>query len=115
MVSTLNDQPGLSVVGEAEDGNVVLDQVRKSQPDVLLLDVSLPGKSGLDVAKEMSLAHLGIPIVMLTMHRESGIVSEAFASGVQGYVLKEDSDQEVFDAIHAVCTGGRHVSSLLNT
>ena len=115
IVDVLNNDPGFCVVGEADDGSDVLDMVRESQPDVLLLDISLPGKSGLAVAKEMAQEHLDVPIVMLTMYRDERFVSEAFASGVKGYVLKEDPDQEVINAIRAVCAGRKHLSRWLSS
>lgn len=110
----LGQEEDIEVVGEAEDGLSVEEGIRKSTADILILDISMPKKSGLDVAKNMAKEHPDLKIIFLTMHKSEEILAEAFESGAKGYVLKENALEELVKAIHTVGDGKVYVSSELS-
>src|ERR1700689_2487287 len=81
----LSAQPDMKVVGEAADGDQTMEQLRLKKPDVLLLDISLPGSSGVEVAGEIKRRSPRTRVLMLTMHAEPGYLHSALAAGVAGY------------------------------
>jgi len=110
----LSQEEDLEVVGEAEDGLALEDELRKHVPDILILDVSMPKRSGLDAAKNITRQYPDIRIIFLTMHKSEEIIAEAFESGAKGYVLKENAFEELAKAIRMVKSGGVFVSSELS-
>jgi DNA-binding NarL/FixJ family response regulator len=109
----LSQEEDIEVAGEAEDGLAVEDGLRKHPADILILDISMPKRSGLDVAKNMTREYPEVKIIFLTMHKSEEIIAEAFESGAKGYVLKENALEELVKAIHAVKDGKVYVSSEL--
>lgn len=109
----LSQEEDIEVAGEAEDGLAVEDGLRKHPADILILDISMPKRSGLDVAKNMSREYPELKIIFLTMHKSEEIIAEAFESGAKGYVLKENALEELVKAIHTVKDGKVYVSSEL--
>lgn len=109
----LSQEEDIEVVGEAEDGLAVEEGLRKTKTDILILDVSMPKRSGLDVAKNIGREYPDLKIIFLTMHKSEEILAEAFESGAKGYVLKENAFEELIKAIHAVKDGKVYVSSEL--
>ena len=109
----LSQEEDIEVAGEAEDGLSVEDGLRRSPADILILDISMPKRSGLDVAKNLSREYPELKIIFLTMHKSEEIVAEAFESGAKGYVLKENALEELVKAIHTVNNGKVYVSSEL--
>jgi len=109
----LSQEEDIEVVGEAEDGLTVEDGIRKAPADILILDISMPKRSGIDVAKNMSRENPDLKIIFLTMHKSEEIIAEAFESGAKGYVLKENAFDELIKAIHSVKDGKVYVSSEL--
>ncbi len=109
----LSQEENIEVVGEAEDGLAVEEGLRKITADILILDVSMPKRSGLDVAKNVVKQYPDLKIIFLTMHKSEEILAEAFESGAKGYVLKENAFEELIKAIHTVKDGKVYVSSEL--
>lgn len=109
----LSQEEDIEVVGESEDGLAVEEGLRKTAADILILDISMPKRSGLDVAKNMVRQYQELKIIFLTMHKSEEILAEAFESGAKGYVLKENAFEELIKAIHAVKDGKVFVSSEL--
>jgi DNA-binding NarL/FixJ family response regulator len=109
----LSQEEDIEVVGEAEDGLTVEAGLRKSPADILILDISMPRRSGLDVAKNMTKENPDLRIIFLTMHKSEDIIAEAFESGAKGYVLKENAFEELIKAIHTVIEGKVYVSAEL--
>jgi len=109
----LSQEEDIEVVGEAEDGLAVEEGLRKTAADILILDISMPKRSGLDVAKNVVREYPDLKIIFLTMHKSEEILAEAFESGAKGYVLKENAFEELIKAIHAVKNGKVYVSSEL--
>jgi two-component system, NarL family, response regulator NreC len=114
---------GLRLVLEAEDDIQVEDEggtadeavrlARLHKPDVVLLDVTMPGRSGLSAAAEIKQAAPEAQILVLSMHDDPSYVREAFAEGASGYLLKEAADAELVAAVREVASGGRYVHPAL--
>jgi two-component system, NarL family, response regulator NreC len=105
----LDAEEDIEVVGEAGNAQEALLRATLLQPDVLLLDVTMPGRNGIEVAREAADVAPDAKVVMLSMQDEPSYVREAFAAGAQGYVLKEAADTELVRAVREVAAGGRYV------
>jgi len=106
----LNASDDLEVVGEAEDGLEANRRIQELEPDLVLLDLSMPRMNGLSVIKEISSRHPETKIVTLTMHKDEEYVLEAFRSGAKGYCIKSSGYHELLVAIRAVLSGKTYVS-----
>jgi two-component system, NarL family, response regulator NreC len=104
-------EPGVQVVGEAKDGLGVLPAIERTQPDVLVLDLMMPGMSGLEVLRQLRVRAPQVKTVVVSMHGTTAYVSEALRNGASGYVLKEAPTREVLLAITAVAEGKRYLSA----
>ena len=109
----LDAEPSFLVVGESEDGADALSKARQLEPDLALLDVSMPGIDGLEIARIRQRESLPFEIVLLTMHRDETIFNEAIDLGVKGYVLKESAATDIIKALRAAIEGNHFVSSEL--
>ena len=103
----------LIVDDEAGDAEQAVRLARRHRPDVILLDVVMPGRSGLDAAPEILEAAPKAKILVLSMQDDPSYVRQAFAAGAAGYVLKEAADTEVVAAVREVASGGRYVNPAL--
>jgi DNA-binding NarL/FixJ family response regulator len=101
----LESQPGVEVVGETGDGLEAVDLVRRDPPDVILLDVTMPGLNGLEAAARIS--RLGVPtrVLMLSMHASPEYAARAFAAGASGYLNKDAAFDELSAALDEICAG----------
>jgi two-component system response regulator NreC len=100
---------GIEVVAEAGDGEAAVRAARLEQPDVVLLDVVMPGQSGIEATPAVLAAVPATKVLILSMQDDPSYVREAFAAGASGYVLKEAADVEVVQAVREVAAGGRYV------
>ncbi len=98
----LEQQPDLEVVAVAADGQAALTLVGECRPDVVLMDVSMPGLNGLETTRRLRHDHPGVAVVMLSMHADQRFVVEALRAGALGYVPKDCDIGELRDAIHTV-------------
>ncbi len=103
----------LEVVGEAGTARDAVFEVRAQKPDVVLLDVVMPGESGIEALPKLLHESPGTKVLVLSMQDDPNYVREAFAAGASGYVLKEAADAEVVDAIRQVADGGSYVHPVL--
>jgi len=101
----LEEVPGLAVVGEAGEGEEAIRMVEQHAPDLLLLDISMPHKTGLDVTKALRAGGSEVAILVLSMHDNPEYVLEAVRAGADGYVLKDVSPSELREAVERVCGG----------
>jgi len=101
----------LDVVGEARDGHEVLQQVRALDFDVLLLDMSMPGKSGMDLIKQVKSEKPRLRILVLSMHQEHQYAVRAIKAGASGYLTKESASTLLVSAIRKVAGGGAFISA----
>lgn len=106
----LADTEDISVEGEAANGNDVLQQVRERNWGLIVLDISMPGRSGLDLIKLLKEEKPGLPILILSMHQEEQYALRALHAGASGYLTKESDSDVLISAIRRVAGGGVHVS-----
>jgi DNA-binding NarL/FixJ family response regulator len=99
----------LEVVGEAGDGTETLRLAAELAPDLVLLDASMPGESGIKTAVRLKEAHPELAVLFLTMHEEEGLLHEALRAGAAGYVIKRAEASELFQAIRAASRGDIYV------
>src|SRR5687768_10646755 len=107
----LRERPDLKVVGEASEGKHGMKLVERHKPDLVLLDLILPGVQGLDVLRKVRKVS---KVLAVSMRSDEAFVAEAFANGVSGYVVKEDSFDELIDALQTVLKGQRFMSRKLD-
>jgi DNA-binding NarL/FixJ family response regulator len=110
----IEGQPGFSVVGETSDGLEVAELVTRLKPDVLVVDLVMPGLGGLDVAREVARRAPRTRIVILSMHSSDAFVVQALRSGASAYVLKDSPGSELVLAIRQVLAGRRYLSPPLS-
>jgi two-component system, NarL family, response regulator NreC len=105
----LNAEEGIEVVGEAGDAQQAVFEARAQKPDVVLMDVVMPGKSGIETIPDVLKDAPETKVLMLSMQDDPRYVREAFAAGATGYILKEAADTDVVVAVREVAAGGRYV------
>jgi len=109
----LEAEPDIEVVGEAESADRAVFEAMSGQPDVVLMDVMMPGKTGIEGMPAVLAAVPDVKVLVLSMQDDPYYVREAFAAGAAGYVLKEAADSEVVGAVRAVAAGERYVHPAL--
>jgi DNA-binding NarL/FixJ family response regulator len=107
-------EPECDVVATAEDAKGVRSGIEKYHPEIVLLDVSLPGDDGFEVMEELARDRPEIKVIFVTAHRNKDYVTRAFAMGAKGYVLKTTMAAELLPAIRAVSAGQLYRSALLS-
>jgi DNA-binding NarL/FixJ family response regulator len=103
----------MTVSGEACDGQQLLDKLRTEHPDVVLLDISMPGRSGLDVLKQIKTKWPKIRLLVLSHHPEDQYALRVLRAGASGYLTKESASEQLINAIRKVAAGGKYVSMAL--
>jgi two-component system, NarL family, invasion response regulator UvrY len=109
----IDDTPDMFVADEAIDGWEALHKATIGDYDVVLLDISLPFKNGLDVLSQLKAARPMLPVLMLSMHPEEQYAVRALKTGASGYLTKESAPEEMLSAIRKVSRGGKYVSASL--
>ena len=110
----LEADPDFEVVGQANDGTQVADLVERLHPDIVVLDLIMPGRSGLDITRQLAQDPSAPPVLILTMHDSEAYVVEAMSSGAAGYALKQAPAGELARGIRAVAAGDRYLSPALS-
>jgi DNA-binding NarL/FixJ family response regulator len=111
----LGKRPDFIIAGEASDGFELLTMLKHTpQPDLVILDISMPRLRGIEAIREIKDINEKIKIVVLTMHKDEHLLCEAFIAGANGYLLKENVATELFGALDAVLRGEGHISSLMS-
>jgi DNA-binding NarL/FixJ family response regulator len=113
MKRIINAMPEMRVVGEASEGQEAIELVRKLLPDLAILDISMPKLSGIEACREIRRLFPDVKILVLTMHKDREYLYQAISAGAQGYLLKEDSDEELFAAIGTIRKGAIYVTKAL--
>jgi two-component system invasion response regulator UvrY len=109
----LDDEFQGATFGEARHSQEALDLVGRERWDLVILDVDLPGRGGLDVLKQVRAEHPKLPILMFSMHSEEQFAVRALKAGASGYVAKDSASERLVEAIRKVIRGGRYVSAAL--
>jgi DNA-binding NarL/FixJ family response regulator len=109
----LSDELPEAAFGEASDAQQALKEMRRGKWDVALLDITLPGKSGLELLKELKAARPKLPVLVLSAHPEDQFALRALKAGAEGYLTKDSAPEELVKAIRKVLAGGRYVSPTL--
>ncbi|MBC5767002.1 response regulator [Ramlibacter albus] len=107
----VGDVEGMSVVGEAADGTEVIKRVRELEFDVLVLDLSMPGRSGMELIKQVKAEKPKLRILVLSMHQETQYAMRAIKSGASGYLTKESAPGQLEQAIRKIAGGGAYISA----
>lgn len=109
----ISDLDGYEIVGEAEDGRQTVELAQELQPDIILLDVSMHGVSGLEALQQLGSAAPDARVLMLSMHTDAEVVLSALEKGAYGYLLKDAAMAELHLALKAVDRGQRYLSSAI--
>src|SRR5262245_33710841 len=111
LAQLINHEPDLQVVGEASDAGAALSGVLETKPDIVIIDISLPGKNGLELIKDIR-AHLKhVFLLVHSMHDESLYVERVLRAGAQGYIMKHEGGKKVMEAVRKVVNGEIYVST----
>lgn len=106
-------QSDMKVVAEASDGNAALQQAATHKPDVIVMDISMPGMNGLVATRKLKQLQPAAAVVTLTRHGDDAYLQELLRAGVSGYVLKQSAPTELLQAIRAAAAGGQYLDSTL--
>jgi two-component system, NarL family, response regulator NreC len=101
----LERQTGFDVVAEAADGRQAVELVKSHLPDIVLLDIAMPGFSGIEAARQINSHHPEVGIIILSMHADESYLLRALKSGAKGYLLKDAGAEDVIQAVRAVNDG----------
>jgi two-component system, NarL family, invasion response regulator UvrY len=107
----LSEMPDMVVAGEAGRGQEVLEKANKNKYDLILLDIAMPGRDGLEILKELKLQLPQLPVLILSMFPEEQYALRALKSGASGYLTKDSIPDELIKAIRKIVRGGKYVSS----
>jgi DNA-binding NarL/FixJ family response regulator len=115
LAQLINHEPDLTVVGEAGTAHEALGAIDKLSPDLLLADISLPDKNGLEVIKDMQVLHPGVAVLVISMHDESLYAERVLRAGARGYIMKQEGGKKLMEAIRQVLNGKIHVSDKISS
>jgi len=111
--SLVNAQADMNVIGEADNGRATLQKVRELQPDVIILDISMPDLNGIQVTERLKRTCQNITVLVLTAHDDNGYLRQLLEVGASGYVLKKVAAEELINAIRVVAAGGVYLDPSL--
>jgi DNA-binding NarL/FixJ family response regulator len=114
LVHVINHQPDLIVCGEAESAAQALDILDSSRPDLLLIDITLPGKSGLELIKDVKAMRPETLMLVISMHDESLYADRVLRAGARGYITKHEGGEKLIEAIRRVLSGKVYVSESMS-
>ncbi len=111
--SLLEQQPDFEVCAEAADGRLAVELAERLQPDVVVMDLALPGLNGIEATRQIRRSLRKVKVLALSLHESEHFAEEALAAGAQGYVFKSDAAQEVVDAVRALRDGKQYLTRRL--
>jgi DNA-binding NarL/FixJ family response regulator len=114
LAQLINSEPDLTVCGQAGTGVEGLDLVAKLKPDLLLADISLPDRSGIEVIKDSLALHPEVPVLVISMHDETLYAERILRAGARGYIMKQEGGQKLMAAIRQVLNGRIYVSEKMS-
>lgn len=110
IVFLLSGQPGVEVVGEANNGREAIDMIDKLSPDILVCDISMPDYNGIELLKTLDERKESVKILILSMHKDSEYIMKSFEYGALGYLPKNADENELFKAIETIYNGERYLT-----
>ncbi len=113
ILKIIQEVDGFEVVGEAGDGLELLELLKTTSPDLIILDISMPNLRGLEATEEIKRQYPQVKVLLLTMHKKKSFVQLGLKAGADGFLLKEDADSELFRAIKTIRKGNFYLSPLL--
>lgn len=114
LMALLAESGWIEIIGEASGGCELLELLKTSDPDLIIMDITMPGLSGIDVSRQVSALYPDIRIMVLSMHTSEEFVLNAIKAGVKGYLSKDTSREELLDAIRVIHEGGESYSKLVS-
>jgi two-component system response regulator NreC len=110
----IEQQPDLSVVGEAGDGREAVSMAKSLRPDVTVMDIGMPNLNGIEASHQITHSHPEIAVVMLSMHADESYVLRALKAGAKGYLLKDSAEADLIRAVRAVAGGKSFFSPVVS-
>ncbi len=110
----LSEFPDITIAGEASNGHEVLEKIGKKNFDLILLDIAMPGRDGLEILKDIKIQKPKLPVLILSMFPEEQYALRALKSGASGYLTKESIPDELIKAIRKILQGGKYVSAFFS-
>ena len=107
----LEETSDIEVIGEASNGDSLLSMIKSDNLDMVLLDISIPGKSGLDILKQLKSEHSKLPILILSVYPEEQYAVRFIKAGASGYLTKESAAEKLAEAIRKIAAGGKYAST----
>jgi DNA-binding NarL/FixJ family response regulator len=108
--SLLSENEDIQIIGEASDGIELMEMLKVMVPDIVIMDITMPKISGIEIAKQISSLYPELGILILSMHTNEEFVINSIKAGAQGYLPKDTSKEELLKAIHAIYEGGEYYS-----
>ncbi|MEO8211453.1 MAG: response regulator transcription factor [bacterium] len=110
----IEDEDDIQIIGEAADGEKALEIIKEKTPEIAILDVDMPKKTGFEVLKELNKINSPVKVIFLTMYKEENLFDEAMNNGIKGYVLKESAADDICECIRLVANGDYAISPLIS-
>ncbi|MDM8515363.1 response regulator transcription factor [Desulfobacterales bacterium HSG16] len=111
--SLIENQMGMEVIAEAKDGRTAVALTRRHQPDIVIMDISMPGLNGIEATRQITSESLSFKVIALSMHTDRRFVQDMFKAGVSGYLLKDCAFEELNRAIISVMSGQTYLSPMI--
>lgn len=115
LIQLINQETDLIVCGQADTVTAAMEKIDAVKPDIAIVDISLEGRSGIDLIKEVAVKPKALPVLVLSMHDEQLYAERALRAGAKGYVMKEEAPQKLLEAIRQILKGEIYVSKQVNT
>ena len=114
LAQLINNEPDLEACGEAENAQQALALIAQNRPDLVLVDISLPDKHGLELIKDMQVLHAGLAVLVVSMHDEALYAERVLRAGGRGYIMKQEGGKKMMLAIRTVLSGQIYVSETMS-
>lgn len=115
LAQLIGHEPDLQVCGESGDANDALEKINSLKPDLVISDITLPGKNGIELIKDIQSMQSGLMVLVLSMHDEALYVERVLRAGARGYVMKQEGGKKIIQAIRQVLSGRIHVSEKMSS
>src|SRR6266704_2391276 len=110
----ISNEPDLTVCAEAENARQAVEAIAAAKPDLVLADITLPDKNGIELIKDLHALHPGLPVLVISMHDESLFAERVLRAGGRGYIMKQEGGKKLMEAIRQVLSGQIYVSEKMS-